>query len=91
LHLSLISSRLPNSSEYLRKSLAIYHSESQYFDTRAAICRGARTLALALEPGDESTALLQRAWDLRKELTGVQGSMEDQDEDYSALLFYWSR
>jgi hypothetical protein len=82
----------------------MYRSEGQHFDTRAAISRGARMLALALQrrpsercgrapesnmpsPGD----LLKEAFDLQVELTGKSGSMTDTDDDYSSLMFYWSR
>jgi hypothetical protein len=38
-------------------------------------------------PGD----LLKEAFDMHKELTGRVGSIMDTDDDYSSLMFYWSR
>lgn len=82
----------------------MYRSEGQYFDGRAAISRGARMLALALQslPAEHSSRtqgllslspgdLLREAFDLHRELTGVDGSVLDTDEEYSSLMFYWSR
>jgi hypothetical protein len=95
----------------------MYRSEGQHFDARAAISRGARMLAKALElqstpneggdgDGDTDTEeilvvapgtllvpeqLLCEASDLHAELTGKPGSMADTDDDYAALMFYWSR
>jgi hypothetical protein len=80
--------------DFLRKSLAIYRSEGQYFDTHAAVSRGARVLAIALEKTgsvDEPLSLLQEAWSLHEKITGKIGSREDHDDDYSAWMFYWSR
>ena len=39
---------------------------------------------------EEAKSCFENAWALRKELTGVEGSAEDVDADYNALLFYWS-
>ena len=35
--------------------------------------------------------LLKEAFELHEGLTGRLGSTTDTDEDYSSLLFYWSR
>jgi hypothetical protein len=36
-------------------------------------------------------ALLKEAYDLHEELTGKVGSTTETDDDYSSLMFYWSR
>jgi hypothetical protein len=36
-------------------------------------------------------ALLREAYDLHEKLTGKVGSTTDTDDDYSSLMFYWSR
>jgi hypothetical protein len=82
----------------------MYRSEGQHFDARAAISRGARMLAVALQrlspeqaraiPEQNvppAGALLKEAYDLHEELTGKVGSTTDTDDDYSSLMFYWSR
>jgi hypothetical protein len=82
----------------------MYRSEGQHFDARAAISRGARMLALALQrqPSEHSSQapesnlpspsdLLNEAFILHKDLTGKVGSIMDTDDDYSSLMFYWSR
>ena len=82
----------------------MYRSEGQHFDARAAISRGARMLAVALQrlsleqacvvldqDVPPAEALLKEAFDLREELTGKVGSATDTDDDYSSLMFYWSR
>jgi hypothetical protein len=82
----------------------MYRSEGQHFDARAAISRGARMLAVALQRlspeqarvvSDQSVlpaeALLKEAFGLHEELTGKVGSTTDTDDDYSSLMFYWSR
>jgi hypothetical protein len=80
----------------------MYRSEGQYFDTRAAISRGARVLALALQHAECSgcatesdvaspSDLLREAFDIHRTLTGKAGSASDRDEGYSSLMFYWSR
>jgi hypothetical protein len=82
----------------------MYRSEGQHFDARAAISRGARMLAVALQrlspeqaraiPEQNvapAGALLKEAFDLHEELTGKVGSTADTDDDYSSLMFYWSR
>jgi hypothetical protein len=82
----------------------MYRSEGQHFDARAAISRGARMLAVALQrlspdqvwliPDQDvppAEALLKEAFDLHEELTGKVGSTMDTDDDYSSLMFYWSR
>jgi hypothetical protein len=80
----------------------MYRSEGQHFDARAAISRGARMLALAIQQAEHSgctaelntgspSELLREAFDIHRELTGKAGSVADRDEDYSSLMFYWSR
>ena len=82
----------------------MYRSEGQHFDARAAISRGARMLAVALQRLSPEQArvvpdqnmlpaetLLKDAFDLHGELTGKVGSTTDTDDDYSSLMFYWSR
>jgi hypothetical protein len=82
----------------------MYRSEGQHFDTRAAISRGARMLALALQQLQAEcsgraaelnvaspSGLLREAFDIHRKLTGKAGSLTDRDKDYSSLLFYWSR
>jgi hypothetical protein len=89
-------------SVHLHKSLAMYRSEGEHFDTRAAISRCARMLALALQHAERSggatelnvtspSDLLREAFDIHRTLTGKAGSASDRDEDYSSLMFYWSR
>jgi hypothetical protein len=31
------------------------------------------------------------AWDLKREVTGLEGSAADTDDDYTALMFYWDQ
>jgi hypothetical protein len=82
----------------------MYRSEGQHFDARAAISRGARMLALALQrqPSEQSNQalesnvpspgdLLKEAFILHRELTGKVGPIMDMDDDYASLMFYWSR
>lgn len=80
----------------------MYRSEGQHFDTRAATSRGARMLALALQHAERSgcatevnvappSDLLREAFGIHRTLTGKAGSASDRDEDYSSLIFYWSR
>lgn len=78
----------------LRRSLTIYESEGQHFDTRAAVARSARLLAQAHDrvgKYHEGFNYYKIAWAMRKAVTGIEGSPKDTDEDYTGMMFYWSQ
>ena len=39
---------------------------------------------------EEASNYLEKAWALKGDITGVKGTADDVDDDYKALLFYWS-
>lgn len=78
----------------LTNSLTVYQSEAQHFDTQAAVARSARMLALVLERvgrAPEASPYFRLAWRMRKEVVGIEGSVNDSDDDYAGMMFYWSQ
>lgn len=51
-------------------------------------------LARALEQLEcfgEASTHYKLAWKMRKEVTGVEGTPDDKDEDYAKMMFYWCK
>jgi hypothetical protein len=67
------------------------------FPLEKAVCNALQRLSpeqARVVPGQNvlpAEALLKEAFDLHEKLTGKVGSTTDADDDYSSLMFYWSR
>jgi len=79
---------------YLRRSLECYQAQDCHYYTKTSVARGAWMLAKALKSigvEEEGESLFKVAWDLKKEVSGLEGSTTDSDDDYTALMFYWDQ